>query len=132
MSAALITQALETALNGMSPALATGWPNAPFTPPAATVPYQKAAILFAEPENPTYGNTFHRERGIFQVTLMYPQQTGAAAALARAELIRATFYRGAKFTTTTIERTPEILPGFADGDRWAVPVRIRFYSDIGV
>jgi hypothetical protein len=65
---------------------------------------------------------------------MYPLQTGPAQAEARAELIRATFYRGASFTsgsvTVNIEDVPEVSSGREDGDRWAVPVRIRWRARI--
>jgi len=30
----------------------------------------------------------------------------------------------------TIEQTPEISAGSADGDRWVISVRIRFYANI--
>ncbi len=134
MSSVKVRAALETALNGMSPLLITAWENAAFSPPAATTPYQQVNILFAEPENPTYGGSFYRERGILQVTLLYPLQSGPNAAEARAELIRSTFYRGANFinsgVTVTVEKTPEISPGIVDGGMWRVPVKIRFYANI--
>lgn len=132
MSAAAVRAALEVALAAMSPALATGWENVNFTPTVGT-PYQLAFLLRAQPENPEIGR-FTVERGIFQVSLYYPLGTGPAAAEARAELIRTTFYRGASFTasgvTTIIERTPEISPGRAEDDRWVIPVRARFFAHI--
>lgn len=133
MSNSLIRIALETALNNMTPALATAFENNSYTPVAGT-PYQEAHVLFAEPDNPTMGNTFKREQGIFQVTLRYPLNTGTAAINARAELIRTTFPRATSFTsggvTVTVERTPHVAPGYRDGDRWAVPVKIRFFANI--
>lgn len=131
MSAIKIRAALETALNGMT-ALATNWENVAYTPIAGT-PYQQVNILLAEPDNIEYGRT-HRELGYMQVKLMYPLQVGSSTALTRAELIRSTFYRGASFTnsgvTVIIERTPEIGSGQVEGDRWAVPVRVRFFANI--
>lgn len=134
MSQVKIRAALESALNSMSPSLTTAWENVAFSPPALSSPYQSAYVLFAEPENPSFGNGMHRERGIFQVSLRYPVQAGDSAARARAELIRTTFARGATFTnggvTVTIERTPDVGQGAADEGRWVVPVKIRFYSNI--
>jgi hypothetical protein len=33
--------------------------------------------------------------------------------------------------TVNIERTPEIMPGRVEEDRFVLPVRVRFYSHIG-
>ena len=135
MSSVKVKAALETALAAMVPALATAWPNVAFTPPLnSSTPWQRADVLFAAPEDLEIGSTYHREQGVFLVTLFYPLQTGSGAAQARAELLRSIFYRGATFTNAgvavTIEQTPEISAGSADGDRWVIPVRIRFYSNI--
>ena len=129
MSQLTTRAALETALDGMSPALPTAWENVAFTPPST--PYQRAHVLFATPDNAVIGNEW-MERGIFQVTLCYPLQTGDAAARGRVSLLRTTFYRGRTLTSggtrVIIERTPDAGSGTADGDRWVVPVRIRWFS----
>ena len=130
MSLVAVRTALEVALAAMSPALATAWENVPYEPVSGT-PYQRVFLLPAAPDNPEMGR-LAREQGIFQISLAYPLNAGPGAALARAELIRDTFYRGATFTasgvTTTIERTPEISPGRIEEDRYVVPVRVRFFS----
>jgi hypothetical protein len=134
MSAVKVRQALEVALAAMSPSLATAWENSAYAPVAGT-PFQRVTVLLAEPANPVIGPDFHTEQGFMQVDLNYPLNAGPAAAEARAELIRSTFNRGASFTasgvTTTIERTPEIMPGRVEEDRFVKPVRIRFYAHIG-
>lgn len=135
MSALKVRNALETALNAMSPALASAWENSAYIPVAGT-PYQRVTLLLAEPVNAEIGRSgLYMEQGFMQVDLAYPLNAGAGAATARAELIRSTFYRGASFTasgvTVTIERTPEIMPGRVEEDRFTVPVRIRFYAHIG-
>ena len=133
MSLASVRIALETKLNSMTPALSTAWENVPFTPVSGT-PYQAAYLLPATPANPTMGDGYYREQGIFQVTLMYPLQAGPKTAADRAELIRAAFKRGTSMTsggiTTIIERTPEIGQGRVDGDRWMQIVRIRWFAGI--
>lgn len=132
MSVVAVRAALETALNAMSPALSTAWENAAFVPVAGT-PYQQVNILFATPDNLEFGSN-HRELGYMQVRLNYPQGVGTATAAARAELIRTTFYRGASFTsggvTVVIEKTPEVSPGSVEGDRFVIPVKVRFYANI--
>lgn len=130
MTAVLVRSALEVALAAMTPALATAYENAPFTPAQGT-PYQRVTLLLAEPANPEMSSGY-TEQGFLQVDLAYPLNAGPAAATARAELIRTTFYRGASFTasgvTTVVERTPEIRPGRVEDDRFIIPVRIPFYS----
>jgi hypothetical protein len=133
MSTVSIRAALENALNGITPALATAWENQSFTPPATGTPYQIVNILFATPSNATYGSE-HQELGYMQVKLMYPPQAGPGAAAARAELLRITFARGATFTgggvNVNISRTPEITPGTTEDGRYAVVVKIPFFSHI--
>ena len=131
MSAVLIRQALEVGLAGMT-ALQTAYENAKFTP-VSGVPYQRVTLLLAQPANPEIGSSY-TEQGFMQVDLCYPLDNGSRAAAARAGLIRTTFYRGAPFTasgvTVTISKTPEIMPGRVEADRWVVPVRIPFHSHI--
>ena len=133
MSISSVRIALENKLNAMTPSLSTAWENVPFTPVTGTA-YQAAYLLPATPANPTMGDGYYREHGIFQITLMYPIQAGTLTAATRAELIRSTFKRGTSMTsggiTTIIERTPEIGQGRVDGDRWALPVKIRYYAGI--
>jgi hypothetical protein len=133
MSQSAISNALETRLAAIASPIATAWENVNFTPTAG-VPYQSVDVLFAEPENPTFGNAFNRQRGLLQVSLRYPANTGRQAALTRAEAIKNWFPRGlslaASGITTTIERTPEIAKGGADDDRYIINVRIRFFANL--
>ena len=133
MSSLLIHKALDIALNAMTPALATAWENVAFTVPVISTPYQKVNLLLATPENREFGSTY-QEQGIYQISLFYPLQTGVSDALTRAELIRSTFLRGSSFTnsgvTVKITRTPEISAGTIEGDRWFIPVKIRFSAFI--
>lgn len=133
MSIVLVRSALQAKLDGMSPALATAWENVDYVPVTGT-PYQAAYVLAAEPDNPTMGDDYYREQGIFQISLFYPIKVGTAVSEARAELIRTTFKRGTSMTsgavTVIINKTPEISPGRVDGDRWHIPVKIRFYAGI--
>lgn len=129
MSFANVRAALETALAGISPPVSTAWENTAFTPVVGTA-YQRAVIVPAAPENGEIGRAFN-ERGFFQISLHCPPDTGPAAAYARADLIRATFYRGATFTqdgvTVHVVGTPTILPPQDDDQgRYVLPLRIPF------
>ena len=50
MSITAIRATLESALDGMTPALATAWENMPFTP-ITGIPYQRAYLMDADPDN---------------------------------------------------------------------------------
>jgi len=132
MSIVAIRAALEVALNAMSPALSTAWENAAFAPVPGT-PYQAVSLKWAQPDNVEFGSR-HRELGFMEVKLMYPLQVGTSVAAARAELLRTTFYRGASFAsggvTVRIDKTPEVSPGAVEGDRFALPVKVRFFANI--
>lgn len=133
MSQSTIRAALESVLASLKPDIDTAWQNVPYTPITGR-PYQAAYLLPAESENYSMGDSSRQERGIFQVSLMYPPGQGTAAAGARAEAIAALFHRGASLTkdgiTVQIERTPEIADGRADDDRWMVPVKIRWFCNL--
>lgn len=133
MSIVLVRSALQAKLNAMTPSLATAWENVDYTPVAGT-PYQAAYVMPATPENPTMGDDYYREQGIFQISLFYPIQVGTAVAEARAELIRTTFKRGTSMTsgavTVRVDKTPDISPGRADNDRWHIPIKIPWFAGI--
>ena len=103
--------------------------------PVAGTAYQRVNVLFAEPDNAEMTASY-TERGFMQVTLCYPADKGPGPAETRAELIRTAFKRGSSFTasgvTTRIVRTPEIRPAFNVGDRFCVPVRVRFEASVQV
>jgi hypothetical protein len=133
MSTVSIRAALEARLNGITPALATAFENAPFKPPAQTVPYQICHVLFARPDNAEIGRS-HQELGYMQVRLMYPMNTGSSAAMTRAELIRTNFERASTVSsggvTVNITETPEIETTGIEDNRYTVLVKIRFRSFI--
>lgn len=133
MSIIAVRAALETRLNNMANPISYVWENVPFTP-IAGVPFGAVYLLPAIPDNPTMGDTYYQEQGIFQVSLFYPLQMGPKAAADRAELIRSQFKRGVSMTsgsiTVRIMRTPEIGQGRVDGDRWMIPVKIQYFAGI--
>lgn len=133
MSDKAIRAALETRLSAIGSPLATAWENLEFEPTPG-VPYQRVSILRAEPENPELSGTLVRLSGFMQVTLFYPQADGPGAAEAKAEAIRAHFPRKLTLSSggvsVVIDPTPYVMQGFADGDRWAVPVRVPYFSNI--
>lgn len=132
MSEVKIKAALETALDGMTPALSTAWEGAEFEP-VVGVPYQIAELVPADPFNAEYSANY-RAQGILQVTLMYPPIGSAVAARARAELVKNTFKRGNTFTyltlDVTVNRTPSAGQGKLVNDRWELPIDIRYFAHV--
>lgn len=129
MSVPLIRRAFENRLLAMAPALATALQNAKFEPVLGT-PYQRLYLLPAEPATVDIGLATTDERGIFQVSLCYPQEKGPGAAEARAELIRQHFSVGTEMIESglriRVTRKPAIAAGIPDGAWWMVPVSIRY------
>jgi hypothetical protein len=127
-----VRAALEIRLNAIASPLATAWENSADYSPVKNVPYQLVNILFAEPVNPEMNGRYIQQEGYMQVTLRYPHGAGSKDCMTQAQAIRDWFYRGlqvaANGITVTINRTPNVSPGALDGDRYAVPVKIRFIT----
>jgi hypothetical protein len=132
MSDVLIRQALEVRLAAMMPVLETAFENREFKPTPG-VPYQRVEIVRAQPENPTF-DSFKRMLGFMQVTMMYPPNKGPGVAEARAQALSDHFPRKLNLTAgsviVTISATAQIMGGFQDEDRWAVPVRVPYYANL--
>lgn len=131
MSIPLIQAALEQRLATLTPAMATAYENATFTP-VTGVAYQRINMLVNRPVDHAVTMDVTEQRGIFQVSLFYPQGTGRGAAQARAELIKALFKPPLTLTNgavkVEINKTAHIGGGMPDGDRWMVPVSIYWQS----
>lgn len=129
-----IRVALETRLAAIASPLATQFENDSFKPIAGT-PYQQANLLLADPANPEIGRLY-QENGYMQITLRYPIGVGPGAVQVRAQALRDWFYRGlclaANGLTVTINRTPTISPSFVDGDRFCIPVKVRFFANVSL
>jgi hypothetical protein len=132
MSAIKIRAALEVALTNITPAIVTVWEGMDYDPIINT-PYQQVSLTFLPPENPEMSSGY-REIGIFNVRLRYPLPNGIKNAADRAELLRATFKRGASFVnngvTVIIETTPSLSQGIVIDGRWLINVGINFYANI--
>lgn len=133
MSLSTIRKALEQRLAAMSPALATAYENAVFTPVQGTA-YQRVNLLPATPDNSIQGSGGYFERGIFQVTLCYPIGVGPATIEDRAQLVRAQFKRGTTMVQGAVAvlviDTPSVSPAFIDGDRYCIPVSVPFQAQV--
>lgn len=129
MSITLIEAALEKRLLALTPALATATENNSYTPIAGT-PYQRIRHLTNVPVDHAITLDVTEDRGILQVSLMYPSNAGRVPAKARAQAIRDQFKPPLILTEGAVKveilKTPHIAGGFPDGDRWHVPVSISW------
>ncbi len=132
MSLTAIRAALETALDGLSPALATAWENVAFTPAEGT-PYQRVTLVMATPDDREIGGR-HVEMGFLQIDLCYPQGDGGGAVAARASLIKTAFRKGTSLTAAgvmvLVTNTPQALAARVEAERYVLPVRISFRAEV--
>ena len=133
MSLTIIRAALENRLAALTPALATSYENAVFTP-VNDVPYQRVSLLPANPDNSMAGSKTYLEVGIFQVTLCYPIKAGTAAASTKAEAVRTHFKRGTSLVesglTVLITNTPRLSPAMVEGGRYCIAVSVTYQTQI--
>ena len=133
MSIAKIRTAFDTRLATLSPALACAYENKAYAPVAGT-PYQRINLLPNTPEDAVLGSLIYFEIGIFQVTLCYPMGNGPGTAEARAQLVKDLFKRGTSMlqggVTVTVTRAPSAAPAFIDGDRYCVPLSMRYQAQV--
>ena len=136
MSQNNIRTALDTRLLSVPGGIAaawTAWDNKGLkTAPAITQPYQITSLLPANPDTPGLSEQTTIYAGIYQVLLMMPINAGPLAGESAAQLIVNHFYAGLPLTyggqTVRIRGTPAIAGGYVSGERYAVPVSIRYNS----
>ncbi|GAD20959.1 DUF4128 domain-containing protein [Acidovorax sp. MR-S7] len=132
MSIAAIQSALEKRLLALSPQLPTAWENVTFTPPSSM--WQRVNHLINAPRDLALERTLRLDRGIFQVTVHAPINTGRLAAMQRAELIRDHFAPVLMLTEGAVRvdivDTPRIASPMADEPWWAVPVSVYWSAFI--
>ena len=132
MSLAAIQAALEKRLLTLPPQLPTAWENVTFTPPSSM--WQRVNHLINVPRELALERTLRMDRGIFQVTVHAPINTGRLAAMQRAELIRDHFAPVLMLTEGAVRvdivDTPRIASPMPDEAWWAVPVSVYWSAFI--
>lgn len=133
MSEKTIRAALEEKLKAFDTLMPIAWENVNFDPTPGD-PYFRVNLMRAEPENPAIGDRLRRYLGVLQVSLCYPQGVGPGVVEAKADALAAYFPRALTLVkngiNVVIDGTPYVMTGFADGDRWVVPVRIPYFSNV--
>lgn len=135
MSQKNIRKGFDKALVNMPGGL--GKPNTGFEgvtfDPVGSQPYQKVRLIPAQVVNPTLGDGYHREEGVYQIVLAYPAGRGIGEIADQAELIKSYFNRGKTIvegdTEINVSRTPSISSAIINGSRIEIAIRIRYYSN---
>lgn len=128
-----IYKALRDRLAALSfdPPLPIAWPNLAMDPPPST--YLKADILWNRKINRGItSNSATEHRGILQVTVVAPANSGIVAPTNVAGAVVAHFARGTPISLggikVKIEGEPSLSPPLPGGDRIRLPVSIGFYA----
>lgn len=128
-----IKRAAESLLDGITPSVLTGYEGVDFDPPVDQM-YQRCQFRIDTPTDPTFPAGYHRENVEMQVFIAGVKGQGTADILARAELIRQTFYKGLTLTQGPtriyILQTPQIGSVFPTQDRVIVPVLIPLTAEV--
>lgn len=135
MSQQNIRKGLDKALINMPGGLGssnTAFENVNFTP-VGSQPYQATRLLPFEVSNPTLGDDYHREEGVYQIVLAYPAGTGVGPISTMAETIKDFFRRGKTITEGVTEinifRTPSISSAVVNASRYEIAIRLRYYTN---
>jgi hypothetical protein len=133
MTIQIIRAALESKLASITPVIATAFENGTFKP-VSGVPYQRSNLLPNTPEDSQIGSRSFFERGIYQVTLCYPLGAGTAACETRAQLVKDAFKRGTSIVqsgvTVITMNVPSVTSAMIDGDRYCLPISIRYQAQL--
>lgn len=130
----LIRQALERHLTDTPQlGLPIAYENVPFTRPADGGPYVESRLMLATPDSSMMGDQYI-ERGIYQLTLCYPEGKGAGDSDSKAKLLRQRFARGTGVAkggvVTTVTTVPALAASFNADGIWRVPVSVSWQAEV--
>lgn len=123
---------LATWAAARSPALRIQYENVPFTPVTGET-YLKAYLLPATTTSEDLAGDLTTYRGVFQVSVVAPINTGPGIAEGIADEIAAQFYTNLQLTLTGFmvqQITPcSIAPALQDESQYIVPVSFEYRAD---
>lgn len=112
------------------PALTVAYENTPFTQPVGA--FLRAFVLPADTIAEDIAGVLRTYRGVFQVSVAAPINSGSGAALGIADELAALFVLNARLTSTiTVQQiTPTtIAPALQDATHYTVPVSFQYRAD---
>jgi hypothetical protein len=123
---------LATWAAARSPALPVSYENVPYTPTTGAK-YLRAYVLPAATDAPDLAGALRTYRGVFQVSVCCPINTGPGAAAGIADELAALFVVNARLTSGAItvqQITPcSIAPALQDDTHYIVPVSFQYRCD---
>lgn len=126
-------RAVERHLSTMTPSIKIAYEGVRFDPPAGEM-YLATQLIVNQPDDPTLGDKYYRERITFQVFVCDLLNKGTADTLAKAEAIRTRFDKGLTLIEDSIRihitRTPQISGVVVTNDRLVVPVMIDAWAEV--
>lgn len=133
MSAILnMKKAAERRLATAFPTTQIAYENVKFEAPAAM--YFRTQFVISPPEDPVFGDTYYRERLLFQVFVVDKVNAGTANALTVAEQIRTLFAKATTLqeagTNMYVLTTPQVSGSIVASDRLIVPVVISLVGEV--
>lgn len=120
-----ILSALEQHLADMPDNLPTAWPNVNYKPVTGQI-YQRVDHLINAPRDWVIERTTVELRGILQVTICAPLNTGRAIALTKAQAVADHFPAASMIGGILLPNTPRVTSPYRDDDRYCVPVSIEW------
>lgn len=137
-SEAQICQALLSRLAALtlSPVLPVAYPDVAFTPPKdgsnKPLPYLEAAMMQVPTRGLAITGGTNAFSGMMQVTVCYPQNSGAIKSQQIAASIIAWFKKDSTFTDGTtkvrIIQPPYVSPSYADATYTRTPITVPYVS----
>lgn len=132
MSQAIIRQALETKLatwaGTQNPVIPVAWENVPFSPPATR--YVRSNLIPAPTLSQTLEKTHVRYSGIYQVTLVMPNNSGPSAADTLVDSLRGAFTPATLIQQSGIKiyiiEPASPAAALQEADRYLIPVSIQY------
>lgn len=107
--------------------------NVGFTP-VVDKPYAKIDFIPLKPRNTSSGNKHYQLNGIFQVCLCFPKHIGVGESFQFANTLQQHFARGKRLEKNgcyaIVKETPTVFNSVIQENRYVIPVRIFYYSEV--
>lgn len=136
MSQKKVNLGFTNKINSIIPTIDTVLEGTASYTPTAGKEYQELYYLPAINDSQNIDNPDYFNRGIFQITLKYPNKQGLSKILDRCDLYVNAFAKGTKFTfqgiTIAITKTPTIVNLGNESDRvvYVVSINYKAYVDL--
>lgn len=130
-----IKLAFDTKVNSITPTIQTAYEGVPFTPTNG-VPYQELYLLPALNDGFSLSDNDFMSRGIFQITLKYPNGSGVVDLMDRIDLYLQNLKKNDILSNggynIKITNAPQVVRLGVDGDRIVYAISINYECFVSV